>query len=54
MASLRTAVRTILSSRPGEPPPTGRELRALVALLDVNGNGALGREEMETGLKACR
>ncbi len=53
-AALRGVVRTILATRPGEPPPTGRELRALVALLDVNNNGQLGREELEQNIKACR
>jgi hypothetical protein len=37
-----------------EPPPSASELSSLVALLDVNGNGRLSRQELVSGLKACR
>jgi hypothetical protein len=54
LTQLRKVVRTLLDSRAGEAPPTGREMRALVALLDVNNNGQVSREEFEGGLKECR
>jgi hypothetical protein len=54
LAQLRKVVRALLESRAGEAPPSGREMRALVALLDVNNNGVVSREEFEGGLKECR
>lgn len=38
----------------GEPPPTGRELRLLMAILDVKNSGTVTREELEAGLKVGR
>lgn len=38
----------------GEPPLTGRELRLLVAMLDINGSNTLSRQEFEDGLRDCR
>ena len=51
---VRVAVGSMLETRSGEPMLTGRELRVLVAMLDVNGSGTLTRDEFEGGLKTCR
>jgi len=44
----------MLETRAGEPPPTGRELRLLIAMLDSNNSGTLSRDEFENGLRDCR
>ena len=44
----------MLETRVGEPPLTGRELRLLVAMLDINGSNTLSRQEFEDGLRDCR
>ncbi|KAG1663280.1 hypothetical protein FOA52_006321 [Chlamydomonas sp. UWO 241] len=54
MEQVRSAVRAMQESRPGEPPLSGRELRTLLALLDSNANGKLSRAEFEAGLRDCR
>ncbi|GIM05501.1 hypothetical protein Vretimale_9983 [Volvox reticuliferus] len=51
---VRHLVRQLLDTRTGEPPLTGREARHLVAVLDVNANGTLSREEFDKGLRECR
>lgn len=51
---VRLAVRAMLETRVGEPPLTGRELRLLVAMLDINGSNTLSRQEFEDGLRDCR